>query len=85
MAANGYPGSYKKGTQIDLSQTANLENTKIFHAGTKKDGENFLANGGRVLNVIGFGNNLDEAKKQSYKAVDLVIWEDGFCRNDIGS
>ena len=85
MAANGYPGSYKKGTQIDLSKTKNLENTKIFHAGTKKDGANLLSSGGRVLNVIGFGGNLNEAKKQSYKAVDLINWEDGFCRKDIGS
>jgi len=84
MAANGYPGSYKKGTEIDLSKAEKLDNTKIFHAGTKKDESKLLSCGGRVLSVLGFGEDLDKAKKQAYEAVDKIKWEDGFCRNDIG-
>ena len=83
MAANGYPGNYQKGSEIDLSK-ANIKNSQIFHAGTKKDGDQLLANGGRVLNVIGFGENLEAARSNSYEAVSLVSWDDGFCRGDIG-
>ena len=52
MAANGYPGSYARGTVIEgLDEAAQVEGVEIFHAGTKADGGRILANGGRVLNV----------------------------------
>src|SRR5215204_2562281 len=49
MAANGYPGDYRRGTMIDgLDAAAQVEGVEIFHAGTKRDGGKMLANGGRV-------------------------------------
>ncbi len=85
MAANGYPGDYKKGTVIGgLDEAGKVEGVQIFHAGTKADGGRILANGGRVLNVSAIGRSVAEAQKQAYAAVDRIDWPDGFCRRDIG-
>ena len=85
MAANGYPGSYEKNTEIkNLDQAGNADNVVIFHAGTKKDGDTILATGGRVLNVIALSSSVTEAKKDAYLALDQIDWKQGFCRRDIG-
>lgn len=86
MAANGYPGDYKKGTVIKgLSDADEIDNVMVFHAGTKKGtkGE-ILANGGRVLGVSATGENLGHARRLCYEAVDKIDWPEGFCRKDIG-
>jgi len=85
MAAQGYPGSYEKGTEIkNLDQANAVENAFVFHAGTKADGDKVLASGGRVLGVTGRGQSVGEAQATTYKAVDSIDWADGFCRRDIG-
>ncbi len=85
MATKGYPGSYEKGSEIKGLDKANgLENCQVFHAGTKKDGEKITAIGGRVLNVTGEGATIAEAQSNAYKAIDLIEWEEGFYRKDIG-
>ncbi len=85
MAANGYPGSYEKGTLISgLEEASGDENVTIFHAGTKADGNEILATGGRVLNVTALGKTVGEAKDRAYAAIDKIDWPHGFCRKDIG-
>lgn len=85
MAANGYPGSYEKGTEIKgLDALADDSMNVVFHAGTKADGEKVLASGGRVLNVTARGASLQEARDRAYAMVDGVDWPDGFFRRDIG-
>ncbi len=85
MAAKGYPGAYAKGTVIEgLSEAAHTEGVEIFHAGTKKDGDRIVANGGRVLNVCARGKSVAEAQQRAYAAVDKIKWPEGFCRRDIG-
>ena len=85
MAAKGYPGSYEKGTAIKgLEEAAELDGVEIFHAGTKKENDVILANGGRVLNVCARGKTVAEAQARAYAAVDKIDWPDGFCRRDIG-
>jgi phosphoribosylamine--glycine ligase len=85
MAAKGYPGSYAKGTLIEgLDAAAKVGGVEIFHAGTVADGGRILANGGRVLNVCALGKSVAEAKARAYAAVDLIRWDGGFCRRDIG-
>lgn len=83
MASKGYPESYKKNGKINLEEAKKIENTQIFHAGTKFENGEILANGGRVLNIVGFGENVEIARKNAYKAVEKVEWVDGFCRFDI--
>ncbi len=85
MAAEGYPGSYEKGTEIKNITTANeVENAFVFHAGTKADNDKVLAVGGRVLGVTGRGKSVSEAQATTYQAVDAIDWPQGFCRRDIG-
>jgi phosphoribosylamine---glycine ligase len=85
MAANGYPGSYAKGTVIKgLDKAARIDSAKVFHAGTEKRGEDMLAVGGRVLGVTALGASIAEAQAKAYKAVDQIEWPEGFCRRDIG-
>lgn len=86
LAANGYPGTPVKGTEIkNLDAAAKVEGVTIFHAGTIRDeAGRLLANGGRVLNVTAVGRDVAEAKARAYEAVALIDWPEGFCRSDIG-
>jgi phosphoribosylamine---glycine ligase len=85
MAANGYPGSYAKGSVIEgLDAAAEVEGVEIFHAGTTEKDGRIVANGGRVLNICALGKSAAEAQARAYAAVDLVRWPEGFCRRDIG-
>ncbi|MGD9784241.1 MAG: phosphoribosylamine--glycine ligase [Hyphomicrobiaceae bacterium] len=85
MAARGYPGTPLKGTHIrGLERAAATEGVEIFHAGTRRDGGQILANGGRVLCVTASGGSVAQAQARAYRAVDLVDWPEGFCRRDIG-
>ncbi len=85
MAANGYPGSYEKGTVIKgLDTMPEDSRNMVFHAGTKAADGAILASGGRVLNVTARGDSLQEARDRAYAMVDSVDWPDGFYRSDIG-
>ncbi|MCC3862301.1 phosphoribosylamine--glycine ligase [Pseudemcibacter aquimaris] len=85
MAAKGYPGSYEKNTEINnLDDAGAADNVTIFHAGTKKDGEQILATGGRVLNITSLSDSVTNAAKDAYAALDKIEWPGGFCRRDIG-
>ncbi|MBL4595011.1 MAG: phosphoribosylamine--glycine ligase [Robiginitomaculum sp.] len=86
MATKGYPGKVEKGSKISgLERAAATSNVEIFHAGTKQDETGqWLANGGRVLNISAMGDDLAEAVNHCYAAVDLIDWPEGFCRRDIG-
>lgn len=86
LAANGYPGSYEKGSVIEGVKTAGaLDGVTVFHAGTDvtADGK-LVAKGGRVLNVTASGASLREAVDRAYAGVDAIDWPGGFCRRDIG-
>jgi phosphoribosylamine--glycine ligase len=85
MAANGYPGFYRKGSVIKGLDAANaVEDVIVFHSGTQSKDGNILATGGRVLGVTALGSTVAEAQKKAYQAVDLIDWPEGFCRRDIG-
>ena len=86
MAARGYPEHPLRGSEIrglDRAASAAPE-IILFHAGTKRDGDRLLADGGRVLNVVALGADLAEAQRRAYAAVDRIDWPEGFCRRDIG-
>ena len=85
MAANGYPGTVEKGSEIrGLDKADELDGVIVFHAGTKQDGDRIVANGGRVLNVTALGRTITEAQAKAYEAVSRIDWPEGFCRRDIG-
>ena len=84
MAAQGYPGTPKKGGTIDLGG-AEDGGAKVFHAGTSRTEDGALvSSGGRVLNVTARGMSVTQAQVAAYTAVDAITFPDGFCRRDIG-
>ncbi|WP_434286415.1 phosphoribosylamine--glycine ligase [Celeribacter sp. SCSIO 80788] len=85
MAANGYPGSYEKGSMIKgLDALPEDSKNMVFHAGTSlKDGQ-IVASGGRVLNVTARGDSLQEARDRAYAMIENIDWPEGFNRSDIG-
>ncbi|MCA0961935.1 phosphoribosylamine--glycine ligase [Salipiger bermudensis] len=85
LAAEGYPGSYRKGTAIGgLDGLTEDSFHQMFHAGTAEADGKVVASGGRVLNATARGATLAEAAERAYALVDGVDWPDGFCRRDIG-
>ncbi len=85
MAANGYPGSYEKGSVINgLGALPEDSKNMVFHAGTKAEDGQILAAGGRVLNVTARGETLQDARDRAYEMVDGIDWPGGFFRCDIG-
>ena len=82
LAAEGYPESYKKGMKIGGLDRMN--NELVFHAGTKLIGNQVVTSGGRVLNVIGIGEDLQSAIDNAYKISDKINFEGKFFRRDIG-
>ena len=80
------PDDPLRGTEIrNLDAAAASDPTvQIFHAGTKRVGEKLVADGGRVLNVVGLGATLDEARSRAYAVIDRIDWPEGICRRDIG-
>ena len=85
MALEGYPGSYGKGYPISgLEDAQALGDIRIYHMGTAvKDGE-YVTAGGRVLMVVGFGDDLKSAREHALKAVDCIKCDSLFYRKDIG-
>jgi phosphoribosylamine---glycine ligase len=85
LAAKGYPDKPLKGTEIrGLDKAEASPDVTITHAGTKRQGDKLVADGGRVLNVTGRGRDVAIARARAYAAVDLIAWPEGFCRRDIG-
>jgi phosphoribosylamine--glycine ligase len=86
LAAQGYPGEPLKGSEISgLAEAAQSDPAvTVFHAGTRLVDGRLVADGGRVLNVVGLGKDLASARDKAYAAVDRIDWPGGFCRRDIG-
>ena len=82
LVSDGYPGSYQKGRRI--GGLDKVKDSVVFHAGTKDDNGNVLTNGGRVLAITSYGNNMAEALEQSYANAHVVNYEGKYFRTDIG-
>jgi phosphoribosylamine--glycine ligase len=85
MAGKGYPGAPVRGDEIDgLERAAALDGVRVYHAATRRQGEKIIADGGRVLVMTGLAPDLAGARARAYAGVDLVKWDSGFFRRDIG-
>lgn len=85
VASKGYPGSYEKGYPIEgLAEVAKMPDVKVFHAGTRCDGDRVVTDGGRVLGVTALGETLGDAKRLAYEAVGKIKFYGAFWRSDIG-
>jgi len=84
MAAGGYPGDYTRGQVISGLPSGADKSSKVFHAGTAIVDDDVVTTGGRVLCVVGLGDNVLEARNKAYEIVDKISWTDEFHRGDIG-
>lgn len=86
LAAEGYPGTPKKGSIISglAEAAAGDPDVQILHAATKFHGNNIIADGGRVLNIVAHAPTIDQARAKAYAVIDKIHWPEGFCRRDIG-
>lgn len=83
MAAGGYPDRYASGDSITIA-APNQDHTKVFHAGTRQEGDQLVTSGGRVLCVASLGNSVTQAQQQAYLSVADIHWSNAFYRTDIG-
>ncbi len=84
LASGGYPDKYEKNMEINgLQNDIFKENYIIFHAGTKKTEKGFITDGGRVLNIVSFGNTLQKAIDNTYEGVEKVNFPNMHYRKDI--
>ncbi|OVZ72894.1 phosphoribosylamine--glycine ligase [Yersinia intermedia] len=85
LAAGGYPADYRQGDVIHGLPQQEVADGKVFHAGTKLNGNNeVVTNGGRVLCVTALGNTVAQAQQNAYRLAENIQWEGAFCRKDIG-
>ncbi len=83
LASGGYPESYEKGKEI--TGLDEVENAIVFQAGTKEKDGKLYTNGGRVLNIVGSGADLETAIKNTYAEVKKVHFDKAYYRSDIGA
>jgi phosphoribosylamine--glycine ligase len=83
VAAEGYPGGYSTGAEIDLERASTVEGVIVFHAGTALDGRRLVSAGGRVLDVTALGPTLASARGRAYEAVKRVRMKGMHYRTDI--
>lgn len=85
LASEGYPQAYEKGIPMHGFERFKGKNGYYcFHAGTKRDGDAIVTNGGRVLGITAKGKDLKEARKNAYEATEWIEFANKYMRNDIG-
>lgn len=82
LVSGGYPGSYSKG--MEISGLEQVEESIVFHAGTKLDKSTVLTAGGRVLAVSSYGTTIQEALSKSYAHAEKINYSGKYYRKDLG-
>ena len=82
LVSEGYPESYKKG--VEMKGFEDVEDSTLFHSGTKSEGEKIFTNGGRVLAITSFGKDIKEAVNKSFENAEKIQFDGKYYRKDIG-
>lgn len=82
LVSGGYPGDYEKGKVV--SGLESVEESVVFHAGTKEENGKVVTNGGRVMAITSYGSTLDEALERSYRNASRISYDKIYYRKDIG-
>ena len=85
LCSKGYPENFLNNVKIDnLNKLKLNSNDFIFHAGTKKEENEILSNGGRVLNFVSLSSSFKVSRERAIKLINQLNWKNGFFRKDIG-
>lgn len=84
MAAEGYPDAPRTGDPINSFDAPDVDDTKVFHAGSRLEGGQVVTAGGRVLCVCALGDSVADAQRKAYAEVAGISWRGEFHRHDIG-
>jgi len=82
LVSGGYPEAYEKGKEI--TGIEKVSDSIVFHSGTKQEGEAIKTNGGRVIALTSFGENMNDALKKSFDSAEKIAFEGKYFRKDIG-
>ena len=82
LVSGGYPEKYEK--EKVITGLNEIENSIIFHSGTKQLGDSIVTNGGRVLAITSYGKNIEEALSKSFVNAEKINFEKKYYRKDIG-
>ena len=86
LASGGYPHEYRTGLPIEgLEQAIESPNVLVFHAGTRTENGQIVTAGGRVLNIVGLGDTVAQARENAYRAVQQIRFEGMHYREDIAA
>ncbi len=85
LASGGYPGVCRRGDEIRGLTAISDPSVKVFHAGTRQDGQGrVVTDGGRVLCAVGLGDTVGDARSRVYRSITGISWDGMFYRRDIG-
>lgn len=84
LASGGYPEEFPKGIAINGIQEFKHDNCHLFAAGVAKNGDKLLTAGGRVLNIVAYGDDLASAHQRAYESIKHVTFDGCYYRTDIG-
>jgi phosphoribosylamine--glycine ligase len=85
LAGGGYPRAGDTGTPIEGVEDAEATGALVFHAGTALHDGRLVTNGGRILDVVGTGATLEEARSAAYDAATRIDFADMRFRTDIAA
>ena len=85
VAGGGYPAEGDRGGEITGVEEAEAVGALVFHAGTARQGERLVTNGGRILAVTGVGSSVGDARDAAYRAVERIGFAGMRFRSDIAA
>ncbi|MDR1980542.1 MAG: phosphoribosylamine--glycine ligase [Tannerellaceae bacterium] len=83
LVSGGYPGAYEKGKPVSGLDKAGAD-CILFHAGTKEADGRIVTNGGRVIAVSAYGEDMEKALARSFAGAEAICFDGKYFRSDIG-
>lgn len=82
LVSGGYPEGFEKG--FEIKGLEKVEDSLVFHAGSKLENDKIITSGGRVLAITSYGDSIEESTKKSYQNIEKLHFDKMYCRKDIG-
>ena len=82
LVSGGYPEGFEKG--FEIKGLEKVEDSLVFHAGSKLENDKIITSGGRVLAITSYGESIEDSTKKSYQNIEKLHFDKMYCRKDIG-